>query len=71
MDEGKTFLCYIQACRQDATIMGLVEGALGREIASEVEEVKLHPGTGKLVARMEDGIGMAQLENIEINQDKL
>ena len=51
--------------------MGLVEGALGREIASEVQEVKLHPGTGKLVARMADGFGRAQLENIEINQDKL
>ena len=62
---------FTSDCRQDATIMGLVEGALGREIASEVQEVKLHPGTGKLVARMADGFGRAQLENIEINQDKL
>ena len=51
--------------------MGLVEGALGREIASEVQEVKLHPGTGKLVARMADGFGRAQLENLEIDQEKL
>ena len=51
--------------------MGQVESALGEATASEVWEVKLHPGTGKLVARMADGFGRTGLEKIEIDQEKL
>ena len=50
--------------------MGLIKGAQGK-ISSEIQEVKFHPGTGKLLARMADTFGGEQLENIEINQDKL
>ena len=51
--------------------MGLVDSALGKSTASEVREVRLHPGTGKLVARMADGFGRTRLEKIEIDQEKL
>ena len=63
-------LCF-QDCRRDSRITGLVESALGEATASEVREVKLHPGTGKLVARMADGFGRTRLEKIEIDQEKL
>ena len=51
--------------------MGLVESALGKATASEVREGLLHPGTGKLVARMADGFGRSRLEQIEIDLEKL
>ena len=51
--------------------MGLVESALGKATASEVQEVLLHPGTGKLIARMADRFGRARLEKIDIDQEKL
>ena len=50
---------------------GLVESALGEATASEVREVKMHPGTGKLVARMADGFCRTRLEEFKMDQEKL
>ena len=50
--------------------MGLVNGALGG-VCSRVQEVKMHPGTGKLVVRMADGFGRTEIENMEVDQDEL